>query len=239
MDLSPRARAAVAQLDRMAEVVKLLNDRAVADLDRCGRFETEDGFPKVSPGVTERVSGGSLSNPTVSAAGRKSKHDVVGETVDEAFVNIAALERLADRVLAQVRFVLADGTNRYLAQLVSTCGCCSRTLEPGDRLVSGYCSACHEVWVAGGRKDRYWFQQDAKLASALYKALVAAGPDGLTGTEQRDLFGRHQLKAEIDTARSWLEGVGLASTERVSAGGGPGRPAFVTRALSVSEGRSA
>jgi hypothetical protein len=66
------------------------------------------------------------------------------------------------------------------------------------------------------------------VADRLLAALREAGPDGLDGTEQRDLFGRHAKADQLERARAELERRGLAATTPEETGG---RPRLVTRAV--------
>ena len=64
-----------------------------------------------------------------------------------------------------------------------------------------------------------------EVADQLLTALRAAGPDGLDGTAQRDLFGRHTAGARIAAARVLLAERGLAHTVTEPT---DGRPRIVT-----------
>jgi hypothetical protein len=66
------------------------------------------------------------------------------------------------------------------------------------------------------------------VADQLLAALREAGPDGLDGTAQRDLFGRHLAGKRLDQARAELERRRLAVTTTEETGG---RPRLVTRAV--------
>jgi hypothetical protein len=66
------------------------------------------------------------------------------------------------------------------------------------------------------------------VADRLLRAAREAGPDGLNGTQQRDLFDRHASGSQLEAARSLLERKGLATVEPVSTGG---RPSTILRAV--------
>jgi hypothetical protein len=66
-----------------------------------------------------------------------------------------------------------------------------------------------------------------EVADRLLAALRVAGTDGLNGTEQRDLFGRHASGERIKAARTLLEERDLARSKTVPT---DGRPVTVTYA---------
>jgi hypothetical protein len=59
------------------------------------------------------------------------------------------------------------------------------------------------------------------LADGLLQAIRRAGENGMTRTEIRDLFGRHQSAERIDAALVLLAGRGLVRSERRGSGGRP------------------
>lgn len=59
------------------------------------------------------------------------------------------------------------------------------------------------------------------VADKLLAAVRAAGPDGMTGTEQSALFGRHVSASELETARAFLWEQRLARTTREDTAGRP------------------
>jgi len=72
------------------------------------------------------------------------------------------------------------------------------------------------------------------VVPTLLAALRGAGPEGLSGSDQRDLFQRHLRGDRLAAARAQLERRGLAATERVSTGG---RPKLTTRLVDPHEPR--
>lgn len=68
-------------------------------------------------------------------------------------------------------------------------------------------------------------------ADRLLAALREAGLRGMSGTEQRDLFGRNLRRGELDRIRAYLETSGLIVT-RAEPTEGPGRP--TTRSYAVT-----
>jgi hypothetical protein len=58
-------------------------------------------------------------------------------------------------------------------------------------------------------------------ADALLDAIRSSGPQGLTRTEARDVFGRHKPASEVARALTYLEALGLARRAQEE---GPGRP---------------
>jgi len=66
------------------------------------------------------------------------------------------------------------------------------------------------------------------LADRLLERLRDKWPDGLDGTEQRDLFGRHASQRRLEDVRRSLEKRGLAKSQKVPTGG---RARLVTYAV--------
>jgi len=75
-----------------------------------------------------------------------------------------------------------------------------------------------------------------EVADKLYEAIVAAGPIGMTGTEQRDLFGRHVGGKRLEVARAHLEDRGLIFSFPHESGG---RPILVSVATKATEATKA
>jgi hypothetical protein len=100
----------------------------------------------------------------------------------------------------------------------------SQTIEPehlhAAAAVWSYCEASAVAIFGDSLGD--------PVADRLLIALREAGPDGLDGTEQRDLFGRHATANQLERARDELERRGLAVTAQEETGG---RPRLVTRAV--------
>jgi hypothetical protein len=67
------------------------------------------------------------------------------------------------------------------------------------------------------------------IADRLLSEIRKAGDEGLDGTRQRDLFGRHASGARLDQARAALEAKGLIISVQARTGG---RPRLVSRAVS-------
>jgi hypothetical protein len=61
-------------------------------------------------------------------------------------------------------------------------------------------------------------------ADRLLKALGDAGPDGLDGTEQRDVFNRHASGEELEATRQYLHRHDLIVTRNDVPSGRGGRP---------------
>lgn len=80
---------------------------------------------------------------------------------------------------------------------------------------------CHQSVLALGEQIKPDVEQ------RLLDALREAGDAGLTGTQQRDLFGRHLSGQKLDSARQRLEAAGLAVTREIST---DGRPRLLTMA---------
>lgn len=86
-----------------------------------------------------------------------------------------------------------------------------------------YCEAS-AVFVFGDRLGD-------DIADRLLEALRAAGTDGLDGTAQRDVFGRHVPGKRLAQARTELEQLGLVHNRTESTGG---RPRVITYASDES-----
>ncbi len=99
-------------------------------------------------------------------------------------------------------------------------------------------SAAWALWCYCRASAAYVFGESLgdQIADRLLRAVREAGPDGLDGTQQRDLFAKHASGAQLDSARSLLERRGLVCSETVQT---RGRPALVLRAVeSLSSLRS-
>jgi hypothetical protein len=73
-------------------------------------------------------------------------------------------------------------------------------------------------------------QAHEQVATTLLAALRAAGPGGLDGSQQQNLFSRHQSAQALAVAREQLEHRGLARTVCENTGG---RPRVVTRIVNA------
>jgi hypothetical protein len=107
-------------------------------------------------------------------------------------------------------------------------------LDGSSRVTVEHLDAAEAVWSYCAASAAYIFGDTIgdEIADRLLDALRAAGPDGLTGTDQRDLFARHVSGARIEQARQLLEDRGLARTTRRDTGG---RPAVITTATEAPE----
>jgi hypothetical protein len=91
--------------------------------------------------------------------------------------------------------------------------------------------AAWTLWNYSAESATYVFGNRSRDAYAhrLLHALVSVHPEGLDGTQQRDLFDRHAEKGRLDAAREALEADGLATTRKQ--GGTGGRARMVTYAI--------
>lgn len=98
----------------------------------------------------------------------------------------------------------------------------SRTIEPG------HLESAYAVWSYCRDSAAYLFGDGTgdEIADRLLAGLREAGPDGLDGTAQRDLFHRHAPKSRLEKARQVLALRGLTVTDTEETGG---RPRIVTR----------
>ena len=116
----------------------------------------------------------------------------------------------AQALRLSVLYALIDGTNRIGVEHV----------EAGHALWR-YCEASAAYVFGDSIGD--------EVADRLLAALRAAGPDGLDGTQQRDVFARHVSAKRIAAARELLEARRLAATRTEQTGGRP-------RTLTVATG---
>ena len=75
-------------------------------------------------------------------------------------------------------------------------------------------------------------EQPDRVVTVLLTALRSAGPVGLDGSEQRDLFHRHLSGSRLAAAREQLRARGIAQTITVDTGG---RPRIVTRLVNAGQ----
>jgi hypothetical protein len=68
----------------------------------------------------------------------------------------------------------------------------------------------------------------------LLAALRTAGPEGLDGTQQQNLFSRHQTGHRLAAARAQLQARGIAFTVAEETGG---RPRIITRLVDAGDDR--
>ncbi len=97
-------------------------------------------------------------------------------------------------------------------------------LDGSSVISTEHLAAAKAVWDYSLSSVRWIFssQTGNPDADRLYRAVEAAGPDGLSGTELRDLFGRHASRERLKQARLTLESLGMivTCTERTA---GPNR----------------
>lgn len=86
------------------------------------------------------------------------------------------------------------------------------------------------VWDYAESSVRFVFggATGSHIADRLYEAIVAAGPRGMSGTEQRDLLARHASGLERQEALALLEERGLIVTTEEKTQGAPRRTAYAT-----------
>jgi Holliday junction DNA helicase RuvB len=118
--------------------------------------------------------------------------------------NAAVLER--ERLLVQAGYVQRTPTGRMIT------GAGVRRLREADF-------------------DRPDTGRAAQIVPTLLAALEAAGPEGMSGSEQRDLFSRNLEGRRLALARAELERRNLARTTTVETGG---RPRIVTKLVETT-----
>ncbi len=115
-------------------------------------------------------------------------------------------------------------------------------LLDGSALITvEHLDAAYAVWQFCADSAGYIFGDALgdEIADRLLAALRSAGPEGLDGTAQRDLFARHVSGARLDAARALLVSLGLAEMSQVDTGGRPRSITVATEALKAPKGRSA
>lgn len=93
-------------------------------------------------------------------------------------------------------------------------------------------AAAEAVWGHNVDTVRWvWGDRDGDPdAAKLLTAIRAHGPGGMTGTEQRDLFGKHKAGRDLERVRERLERRGVIATGAVPT---DGRPAVVSVAVRI------
>lgn len=83
--------------------------------------------------------------------------------------------------------------------------------------------AAWALWSYCDASARYLFGDNLgdEVADKLLAALRAAGPEGLDGTQQSALFGRHVASRQLEDARALLQRCHLADTTTEQTGGRP------------------
>lgn len=105
-------------------------------------------------------------------------------------------------------------------------------LDGSSTIEVAHLEAALAVWEHAEASVRRVFagQEPDPIISRLVSALEEAGPEGLDGSAQRDLFNRHLAGSRLAAARADLEERGIAHTVVVETGG---RPRVVTRLVDV------
>ena len=104
-------------------------------------------------------------------------------------------------------------------------------LDQSDKIDLPHLEAAYALWGYSESSAMNIFGDSVGHACAdrLLEALRAIHPQGLDGTQQRDLFSRHADAHDLDAARALLEERGLAKTMKQDGTGG--RPRLVTYAI--------
>ena len=103
-------------------------------------------------------------------------------------------------------------------------------LDGADRIDTAHLLAALAVWQYCDATARYVFGASLgdRIADELMRRLERAGDGGLTRTDVRDAFGRHQSAERIGAALEMLRTKGRATCETVTTGG---RPVELWRAI--------
>ena len=96
-------------------------------------------------------------------------------------------------------------------------------LDGGDEIQAEHLMAGLAVWQYCDATARYVFGATLgdRIADELMRRLQKAGADGMTRTEIRDAFNKHQSAERIGAALELLQGRGLVKCESTSTGGRP------------------
>lgn len=134
----------------------------------------------------------------------------------DGLVGAVTARGVAQMLRLAVTYALADGTNRI----------------GGDHV-----NAAYAMWRFCEESAEFVFGDSTgdPVVDRLLDALRAAGGNGLDGTQQRDLFGRHQKGTAIEAARKILEERGLIRTVFEDTGGRPKLISFATEATEATK----
>jgi hypothetical protein len=96
-------------------------------------------------------------------------------------------------------------------------------LDSKEQIGIDHLRAALEVWRYCDASARFIWGDviGDPTADEILRELRAAGSDGITRTNIRDLFTRHRTAQEIDRALGVLAGMGLASSRSEDSGGRP------------------
>jgi hypothetical protein len=105
---------------------------------------------------------------------------------------------------------------------------CYALLDGSDTIDVQHLLSAQAVWRYAEDSVRYLFGgvTGDRVEDRLLQAIAEAGPNGLDGTGQRDVFSRHITRERLDRARKSLESKGLIVTITERTGG---RPRIVSR----------
>lgn len=108
-------------------------------------------------------------------------------------------------------------------------------IDGTGRIGVEHVEAGHALWRYCEASAAYVFGDSIgdEVADRLLAALRSAGPEGLDGTQQRDVFARHVSAKRIAAARELLEARRLAATRTEQTGGRPRTITVATGAQSV------
>lgn len=175
------AKNLMARRDRARAILDRLDDKTCAELGRRARGAVRDGFPSSSGGGG--VSTSDVSRPTEASAlvglpdvedqaddwvRHESPADPVGDAIAEVFATMGEAVGLLLVIDGQRGYVLATGDDkRGRVSSLGSCSCCCRDVActPEDRLRAGFCGACYQAWVRGGRPERVGFIRDRRAAA--------------------------------------------------------------------------
>lgn len=186
-------------------------------------------------------SGGNLEPATLATLGQ----EVAGRLAAARRVGIMRRDRLAEDRWADVYRMMAEDAPAGLVGAV-TARAEAQTLrlsvayaltDASPTIRVEHLEAAWALWRYCEASAAYVFGDSLgdEVADRLLEALRDAVPDGLDGTQQRDLFARHASGARIETARKLLEDRGLARTETEPTGGKPRTVTYATKATGATK----
>lgn len=186
-------------------------------------------------------SGGALRHDTAVELGRR-----IGRALDTAR-KVGTLHRsgVAESRWAYLYRKMADAPGGLAGAVTARAEAQCLRLSVVYALLDGsglidieHLEAAWAVWQYCEQSAVYVFgdRLGDEVADRLLVALRDAGPDGLDGTAQRDLFDRHVSGRRLAGAREELEQLGLAySRAERRSDGRPGRPRVITYACDIGD----
>ena len=135
-------------------------------MSRIDKFEATDvGSSSEGPKPKHSVSDPVGARVVAKLSGRKV-HDPVGSAVKEIDRAIFEIRRQTE-VLNQQREYVLNPRERHKDNYIQHCEACEREVAgtSNDRIRSGYCASCYNVWIREGRPSRVEFESRRRDAN--------------------------------------------------------------------------